>query len=112
MAFGPVGTGQIDFKKMFAAAGITSAPTSMDELLSDGQKLMAANSSDPNFSALYFPGKYWYAALPFVWDFGGDIAKQSSGKWQGTLNSSSSQQGLTTLSNLVTKLSRADKTGD
>jgi N,N'-diacetylchitobiose transport system substrate-binding protein len=97
---------------LFSAAGITSPPTSMDELLSDGQKLMAANSSDPNFSALYFPGKYWYAALPFVWDFGGDIAKQSSGKWQGTLNTSSSQQGLTTLSNLVTKLSRADKTGD
>jgi N,N'-diacetylchitobiose transport system substrate-binding protein len=73
---------------------------------------MTANSSDPNFSALYYPGKYWYAALPFVWDFGGDIAKQSGGKWQGTLNSSSSQQGLTTLSNLVSKLSRADKTGD
>jgi len=73
---------------------------------------MTTNSSDPNFSALYFPGKYWYAALPFVWDFGGDIAKQSSGKWAGTLNSSSSQQGLTTLSNLVSKLSRADKTGD
>jgi N,N'-diacetylchitobiose transport system substrate-binding protein len=97
---------------LFAAAGITSPPTSMDDLLSDGQKLMAANSSDPNFSALYFPGKYWYAALPFVWDFGGDIAKESSGKWQGTLNSSSSQQGLTTLSNLVSKLSRADKSGD
>jgi N,N'-diacetylchitobiose transport system substrate-binding protein len=97
---------------LFTAAGIAAPPTSMDELLSDGQKLMSANSSDPNFSALYFPGKYWYAALPFVWDFGGDIAKQSSGKWQGTLNSSSSQQGLTTLSNLVSKLSRADKTGD
>jgi N,N'-diacetylchitobiose transport system substrate-binding protein len=97
---------------LFAAAGITNPPTSMDELLSDGQKLMTANSSDPNFSALYFPGKYWYAALPFVWDFGGDIAKQSGGQWQGTLNSSSSQQGLTTLNNLVTKLSRADKTGD
>jgi N,N'-diacetylchitobiose transport system substrate-binding protein len=97
---------------LFAAAGITAPPTSMDQLLADGQKLMAANSSDPNFSALYFPGKYWYAALPFVWDFGGDIAKQSGGKWQGSLNSSSSQQGLTTLANLVTKLSRADKTGD
>jgi N,N'-diacetylchitobiose transport system substrate-binding protein len=97
---------------LFAAAGITSPPTSMDDLLADGNKLMAANSSDPNFSALYFPGKYWYAALPFVWDFGGDIAKQSGSQWQGTLNSSSSQQGLTTLANLVTKLSRADKTGD
>src|SRR5690348_2457232 len=98
-------------KDFFDAAGV-QPPTSMDQLLTVGQKLMQANSSDSNFSALYFPGKYWYAALPFVWDFGGDIAKQSSGKWAGTLNSSSSQQGLTTLSNLVSKLSRADKTGD
>jgi N,N'-diacetylchitobiose transport system substrate-binding protein len=98
-------------KDMFDAAGV-QPPTSMDDLLTVGQKLMAANSSDPNFSALYFPGKYWYAALPFVWDFGGDIATQSGGKWQGSLNAANSEQGLTTLSNLVTKLSRADKTGD
>jgi N,N'-diacetylchitobiose transport system substrate-binding protein len=99
-------------KDLFTAAGIAQPPASMDELLADGKKLMSANSSDPNFSALYFPGKYWYAALPFVWDFGGDIATQSGGKWQGTLNSSSSQEGLTELKTLVSQLSRADKTGD
>ncbi|HEV2140674.1 MAG TPA: extracellular solute-binding protein, partial [Candidatus Dormibacteraeota bacterium] len=98
-------------KDFFDAAGLTP-PTSMDGLLTAGQKLMQAHSSDPQFSALYFPGKYWYAALPFVWDFGGDIATQSGGKWQGALNSSSAQQGLTTLDNIVTKLSRADKSGD
>src|SRR5881296_2711680 len=98
-------------KDFFASAGVTP-PDSLDSLLTAGQKLMAAHSSDPNFSALYFPGKYWYAALPFVWDFGGDIATQSGGKWQGSLNSSSSQQGLTKLNSLVAALSRADKTGD
>jgi len=98
-------------KDFFDAAGV-QPPTSMDQLLTVGQKLMQAHSSDPNFSALYFPGKYWYAALPFVWDFGGDIATQSGGKWQGSLNSSSSQQGLTQLNTLVAALSRADKTGD
>ena len=98
-------------KDFFASAGVTP-PDSLDSLLTAGQKLMAAHSSDPNFSALYFPGKYWYAALPFVWDFGGDIATQSGGKWQGSLNSSSAQQGLTTLSTMVSSLSRADKTGD
>src|SRR5438093_1193947 len=56
-------------KDFFASAGVTP-PDSLDSLLTAGQKLMAAHSSDPNFSALYFPGKYWYAALPFVWDFG------------------------------------------
>jgi N,N'-diacetylchitobiose transport system substrate-binding protein len=98
-------------KDYFDAAGV-QPPTSMDGLLTVGQKLMQAHSSDPNFSALYFPGKYWYAALPFVWDFGGDIATQSSGRWQGSLNSASAQQGLTELNTLVSTLSRADKTGD
>ncbi len=98
-------------KDMFAAAGAT-VPTSMDELLAAGQKLMTKYGSDPNFSALYFPGKYWYAAAPFVWDFGGDIATQSGSTWTGAINSSNSQQGLTVLQNLVSKLSRADKTGD
>jgi N,N'-diacetylchitobiose transport system substrate-binding protein len=98
-------------KDLFAAANV-QPPDSLDGLLTVGQKLMAANSTDPNFSALYFPGKYWYGALPFIWDSGGDIATQSGGKWQGSLNSSSSEQGLTTLSKLVSSLSRADKTGD
>ena len=98
-------------KDMFAAAGV-SVPSSMDDLLTVGQKLMAKYGSDPNFSALYFPGKYWYAAAPFVWDFGGDIATQSGKTWTGALNSSSAQQGLTKLNTLVSQLSRADKTGD
>ena len=98
-------------KDFFAQAGV-QPPTSMDDLLTVGQKLMTAHKSDPNFSALYFPGKYWYAALPFVWDFGGDIATQSGGKWSGTLDSSNSRQGLTELTSLVSQLSRADKTGD
>src|SRR5438270_198972 len=106
------GSRAIIYRKDFFTAANVQVPDSMDALLTAGQKLMAAHSSDPNFSALYYPGKYWYAALPFVWDFGGDIATQSGGKWSGALNSSNSQQGLTTLNKLVTTLSKADKTGD
>jgi N,N'-diacetylchitobiose transport system substrate-binding protein len=98
-------------KDLFAKAGV-QPPDSIDGLLTVGQKLMTANASDPNFSALYFPGKYWYAALPFIWDSGGDIATQSGGKWQGALSSASSQQGLTTLTKIVSTLSKADKSGD
>src|SRR6266699_6388540 len=96
---------------LFTAAGV-QVPTSMDDLMTVGQKLMAKYGSDSRFSALYFPGKYWYAAAPFVWDFGGDIATQSGSKWQGSINSDKSQQGLTQLKTLVSALSRADKTGD
>jgi N,N'-diacetylchitobiose transport system substrate-binding protein len=98
-------------KDMFDAAGV-QVPTSMDDLLTVGQTLMSKHSSDPNFSALYFPGKYWYAAAPFVWDFGGDIATQSGSTWKGAIDTPQSQQGLSTLQNIVSKLSRADKTGD
>ena len=59
-------------KSMFAKAGITKAPASLEELQADAEKLMATFGSDKRFSAFYFPGKYWYAALPFVWDHGGD----------------------------------------
>src|SRR5438132_1369860 len=80
------GSRAIIYRKDFFAAANVQPPDSMDGLLTVGQKLMAAHSSDPNFSALYYPGKYWYAALPFVWDFGGDIATPSGGKWLRSLH--------------------------
>ena len=99
-------------KSMFEKAGITQAPTSMEELQTAAEKLMAANAGDKRFSAFYLPGKYWYAALPFIWDFGGDIAKQEGDQWRGALDSPESQQGLTTLKALVGCCSKADKSGD
>ncbi len=99
-------------KDIFAKASVTQLPDSLDGLLSVGQKLMEANRLDSGFSAFYFPGKYWYAALPFIWDFGGDIASQSGGQWKGQLDSSGSQAGLLALNGLVSKLSRADRQGD
>ena len=54
-------------KSMFAKAGITEPPASLAELQADAQKLMSTFGDDKRFSAFYFPGKYWYAALPFVW---------------------------------------------
>jgi N,N'-diacetylchitobiose transport system substrate-binding protein len=99
-------------KSMFAKAGITQTPTSLAELQSAAEKLMQANANDKRFSAFYFPGKYWYAALPFIWDHGGDIAKQEGGQWRGVLDSPESQQGLAELKKLVDCCSRADKSGD
>src|SRR4030095_4377148 len=69
-------------KSMFAKAGIGQTPASQEELQAAAQKLMQTFGGDKRFSAFYFPGKYWYAALPFVWDHGGDIATQDGGQWQ------------------------------
>ena len=89
-------------KDMWQAAGITAPPTSLDELYADLDKLKAAHSSDPNFSAFYMPGKYWYAAMSFVYGAGGSIATQSGGKWTGNLESSSSITGLNNWKKLTT----------
>jgi N,N'-diacetylchitobiose transport system substrate-binding protein len=99
-------------KSMFAKAGITQLPASLEELQAAADKLMQTFGSDKRFSAFYFPGKYWYAALPFVWDHGGEIAVQDGGQWRGTLDSAEAQAGLNELKALVDCCSRADKQGD
>ena len=98
----------------YKAAGIKSAPKSLAEFQAAGQKLMAkyGGSKDPTYSAVYFPGRYWYAAMSFVYDFGGQIAKTKGGKWVGTLDSPQALQGLAAWRSTALKLSRANKTGD
>src|SRR4030095_8912511 len=82
-------------KSMFSKAGIPQPPTSLEELQAASEKLMSTFGSDKRFSAFYFPGKYCAAALPFVWDHGGDVAVQDGGKWRGALDGAESQAGLT-----------------
>ena len=36
---------------------------------------------------MYLPGKNWFAALPFIWVNGGDIAVQDGDSWKGMLSS-------------------------
>jgi N,N'-diacetylchitobiose transport system substrate-binding protein len=98
----------------YKAIGVKKAPTSLAEFMSTGQKLMSkyGGKQDPNYSAVYFPGRYWYAAMSFVYDFGGQIAKTSKGKWVGTLDSPEAIAGLNAWKDAALKLSRANKTGD
>ena len=99
-------------KDLWDAAGVTTPPTTLDELNADLDKVKAANTKDPNFSAFYMPGKYWYAAMSFVYGAGGTIASQSGGKWAGQLESSQAQQGLTEWQKLATKYSKGGATKD
>lgn len=80
-------------KKIWAAAGVTTVPTTFEALTTDLDKVRAANPA-PDFSAFYLPGKYWYGALQFVWDAGGALATDAGGTWHGALDSTSAQQGL------------------
>ncbi|HEX6785796.1 MAG TPA: extracellular solute-binding protein [Acidimicrobiales bacterium] len=96
---------------LFEKAGL-SVPTTLDEFIAAGVKLKQDNAATPNFSGIYFPGKYWYAALPFIWQEGGDIAVQEDGTWKGTLASPASVKGLDMVKKIMDEASGAPKDGD
>jgi N,N'-diacetylchitobiose transport system substrate-binding protein len=81
-------------KDLFAAAGITSTPKTLDELEQACGALAAKNSSVANFSGFYMPGQYWFAGVPFLFGQGGTIATRTGGKWAATMSDPKNIQGL------------------
>ena len=70
-------------KKLWAAAGLTSTPTTMAQYIADLNKLKATKGVQ---SALYLPGQYWYFFDGLLQQAGANIATQSGSTWSGTLN--------------------------
>jgi N,N'-diacetylchitobiose transport system substrate-binding protein len=97
-------------KDLWSKAGLSNAPATLAELQAAGAKLMAQGGA--GFSGLYFPGRYQYAALPFVYDTGGAIATRSGDKWTASLSSPQSQAGLTNWATFVKAVSRAPADAD
>jgi N,N'-diacetylchitobiose transport system substrate-binding protein len=104
--------GVIYRKDMYKAAGIKTTPKSLAEFELAGAKLMKKYGKDPRYSALYFPGRYWYASMSFVYDYGGAIARFRNGRWEGSLDSPLAIRALTKLKSVVQAQSRASKTID
>ena len=98
-------------KDLFTKSGL-SVPTTIDELLAAANKLKADNAATANFSGMYLPGKNWFAALPFIWVEGGDIAVQEGDAWKGMLASDKSVTGLTEFQKFIQETSGAPKDGD
>lgn len=98
----------------YKSAGIAKVPTTLAEFNRANARLMAkfGGTKNPSYSAVYFPGRYWYAAMSFVYDYGGSIAKTKGGRWVGTLDSPKSLSGLTAWRSVARLYSRANKTGD
>ena len=86
-------------------------PTSLAQFTAAAKKLGSQNTAK-GFSPVYIAGTDWYVAMSFVYDFGGTIARQVSGKWKGTLASPKAIAGLTAYKNFFTAASRASKTTD
>jgi N,N'-diacetylchitobiose transport system substrate-binding protein len=102
-------------KDLWQRAGLGAPPTTLADLQRDAATLRDADGR-ADFSGLYFPGRYQYAALSFVYDTGGRIATRSKdGHWHGQLSAPAAQQGLTNWANLLHAASRApadkDETG-
>ncbi|MEU9320979.1 extracellular solute-binding protein [Streptomyces sp. NPDC048295] len=97
----------------FKGAGITRAPRTYPELISDLDRLKAKyGAGDRGFSAFYMPGRYWYAAMGFVKDAGGEMAVEKDGRWQGALSSQKSVAGLTAWKKLLDDYYVGDRAKD
>ena len=92
-------------------AGLRGAPRSLAAFVNTGKRLMRLKRTDRNYSALYFPGKYWYAAMSFVYDYGGAIARFRNGRWVGALDSPLALRGLRQWKSTALALSKANKSG-
>ncbi|MFE9608934.1 extracellular solute-binding protein [Streptomyces sp. NPDC006012] len=97
-------------KDVATSAGIKATPKTYDELTSDLEKIQKKEGD--KFSAWYQPTRDWYAAMSFVYDAGGAIAKEEGGTWKGTLSSPESLKGLTDFKNVIDKYMHGDKTKD
>ena len=95
----------------YKAAGIKATPTSLAQFTADAGKLNKKFGKS-GYSAVYIAGTDWYSAMGFVYDYGGKIATQVSGKWKGLLESPQSIAGLTAFKNFFLAASKASKTTD
>jgi len=96
---------------LFKKAGIKKLPATTAQYMADA-KLLFAKNPKKGFSSVYIAGTDWYFAMSFVFDYGGGIATQVSGKWKGLLASPQSIAGLTAYKNFFLATSRGSKTTD
>ncbi|MEU9667053.1 extracellular solute-binding protein [Streptomyces bobili] len=97
-------------KDLFASAGVKAAPKTYVELTAALDKVQKKEGD--KFSSWYQPTRDWYAAMSFVYDAGGSIAKEEGGQWKGNLSSPESLKGLGEYKNVVDKYMHGDKTKD
>ncbi|MEV6398265.1 extracellular solute-binding protein [Streptomyces sp. NPDC051907] len=106
-AGGRVGTWR---KDIAAEVGVKAAPKTYAELTGALDKIQEEKGD--KFSAWYQPSPDWYAAMSFVYDAGGSIAKEDGGTWKANLSSPESLKGLNEYKAIIDKYMHGDKTKD
>jgi ABC-type glycerol-3-phosphate transport system substrate-binding protein len=86
-------------KNQFAAAGITSPPTTWSELVSDAQALM---KKYPGTYGIGAPTDDTDAIVSFIWGAGGQVAVKQNGKWVAELTSPAAEAGIKFYADLLT----------
>ncbi|MFJ3661639.1 extracellular solute-binding protein [Streptomyces sp. NPDC090119] len=97
-------------KDVAASVGVKTPPKTYAELTSALDKIQKKEGD--KFNAWYQPTRDWYAAMSFVYDAGGAIAKENGGQWKASLSSPESVKGLTAFKQVVDKYMHGDKTKD
>ncbi|MFF7993028.1 extracellular solute-binding protein [Kitasatospora xanthocidica] len=84
-------------KDLWAKAGLTAAPKTLDEFYADLDKLKTTEGVvDP----IYLPGQEWYTYFGLLAGEGGKIAKKDGDKWVGGLSSPEAQKAFETYKKL------------
>src|SRR5699024_12562723 len=85
-------------REMLEAAGVAEQPQSWDDLLA---MITALKEHDPEWIPFPVARGSLFAAMPFVWGAGGEIATESGGTWTAEINSPESVEGLTWYTDLA-----------
>ncbi|MFI8453884.1 extracellular solute-binding protein [Kitasatospora sp. NPDC085464] len=84
-------------KDLWAKAGLTDTPKTLDEFYTDLDKLKGTEGvADP----IYLPGQEWYTYFGLLTGEGGKIAKKDGDKWVGGLSSPEAQKAFETYKKL------------
>ncbi|MBW1602051.1 extracellular solute-binding protein [Streptomyces sp. JJ66] len=78
-------------KDLFEAAGITEPPADREEWLRITGQL---NQPESGQQGIYLPGQNWYVLAGFIWDEGGELAIELSGRWEGALHTPEALAGM------------------
>ncbi|MFB7464832.1 extracellular solute-binding protein [Streptomyces sp. NPDC056224] len=76
-------------KDLFANAGIKNTPKTRAEWLQTTQKLDRGGQQ-----GIYLAGQNWYVLAGFIWDEGGELAIETSGRWVGSLDDERALAGM------------------
>ncbi|GGM97290.1 ABC transporter substrate-binding protein [Lentzea pudingi] len=73
-------------------------PTTLDEIATTAREI---RQKKPELIGISAGGKYLFAALPFIWAQGGDLAKSDGGKFTAAIDSAEAKAGVAEYTELI-----------